>query len=740
MHRRPEGERPTDAARSHPFPARWRHAAAGALLFLLLAACGGGGPNVPPPDPPDPPGPSGQLSLVVAPDHMNGVTVATVQVASPTDWTLSATGDAEIVSRLNLSRTSGSGNATVTLTVDPSGLSNLPTYRFALRLVTDEGTRTADVEFSFPDVYGQVLLRDIGTEALLGPEADLEQLEPTVVRPEGHGGTPGGNDGDRPEPEGSKVHPLQVAPAAHELEGFSTRAPDGTLDVSAVDLAALTSDAGTVTLLVGLEAADRGLAAASLPGEPAASALRSLSTTVAGLAGAAVEGRFDEAGLAFVEVPADEVEEAAARLAATAGVRYVELPVPIYPFSNDPYRHLQWNLDTVGAERLWPVSRGTGVTIAILDNGFYPNHEDLARNVVGQYDAGDQKSSAAATNPSCGTHGTHVAGIAAAVADNGRGIAGAAPGAGLYLIDLDYETRPGCPMDSFSLVRGLQHVMGDGTPRAEIVNMSLGASGDLGQGVRDALVAAEAAGLILIGSAGNTACARGQDTFVPVSYPAAYPEVWAIGATDPNDERACYSHVGGELLLMAPGGDSSVSADREDGIFSTDREPAARRDIYSWMEGTSMASPLVAGVVALLKGAVPDATPDEILQALIDTATDLGPSGFDYEYGHGLIDAPAALDALTEGAEPPPPPPPPPPVHVVFIEIPGYGDEPHRLDDDGIVLILDAPVGPLTVVAGTDDNGNGVIGEPGEYWGTATVNVAFDEANRLYVDLERVPR
>src|SRR5690606_6785988 len=141
--------------------------------------------------------------------------------------------------------------------------------------------------------------------------------------------------------------------------------------------------------------------------------------------------------------------------------------------------------------------------------------------------------------------GTHVAGIAAAVADNGIGVAGAAPGASLYLVDLDYETRAGCPMDSASLVRGIEHIVDGG--HAQVMNLSLGSSAPLGQATEDALQAARDNGIIVIGAAGNTACTNGQSTSNPVSYPAAYSQVWAVGATDKGHGRACYSHVGPEL-------------------------------------------------------------------------------------------------------------------------------------------------------------------------------------------------
>ena len=675
------------------------------LLAALLAACTTAPPREdPPPPPPDTP-------TLSAPETMIGVTTGTLQVRADQAWQLTVEpapgGSSAIVSRVSLSASSGSGNATVTLTVDPAGLDNIPDYQFVVRLRSAGHTVDRSVLFTFPRVTGYALRSTEATGAGVQAENGV-WLDPTAASDHPNG--PSGS-----EPISAAQHPLAGAPAG-ESEGGA--------------------DGETVTLIVGLQAADAGLATQGLAGAPATSAVHALTAAVAQLDGARVQSRFDAAGLVLVEVPAANAALAQAQLQDARGVRYVELPVPIYPFANDEFRQLQWNLDRVQAESLWEATDGAGVTIAVLDNGFYPRHPDLAPNLVGQYDAGDLKSSVEATNPACGTHGTHVAGIAAAVANNGVGVAGAAPGAGLYLVDLDYETQPGCPMNSASLVRGIQHVVNGGAPLAQVMNLSLGSSLPLGNGTQDALQAARNAGIIIVGAAGNTACPAGQATFDPVSYPAAYSQVWAVGATDPTNQRACYSHVGPELFIAAPGGNSFGAGERYDMVLSTDYDFGSGTHNYGWMEGTSMAAPMVAGVVALLKSADPGATDSEIRQALIDGATDLGAPGRDPHFGYGLVNAAAAYEALVGTAEPPPPPPPPPPpVGVMRLVVPGYPVA--TLDADGIFTLNKAPTGPLTIVVESDEDGDGEFAEPGEYYGAVTIEVQFDQTNQAVVFVEQ---
>src|SRR5690606_21260613 len=161
------------------------------------------------------------------------------------------------------------------------------------------------------------------------------------------------------------------------------------------------------------------------------------------------------------------------------------------------------------------------------------------------YDAVTGGSSVTFTN--CGTHGTHVAGIAAAVANNGEGVAGVAPQAKLLLVNVGNAAKTDCVMSTEWLIKALEYVTNGGSPRAQVVNMSLGnnSGADLGSGVRAAIQATATAGVSLVAAAGNTAngaCPAGHTT-QPIMYPARYPQVMAIGATKPGMTRACYSHV-----------------------------------------------------------------------------------------------------------------------------------------------------------------------------------------------------
>jgi subtilisin family serine protease len=283
-----------------------------------------------------------------------------------------------------------------------------------------------------------------------------------------------------------------------------------------------------------------------------------------------------------------------------------------------PNEVLPWGIDRVDAELLWGASTtGSGINIAVIDTGIELNHPDLALNIKGGYNA---ISPLRSPNDDNG-HGTHVAGIIGAL-DNTIGVIGAAPTVNLYAVKVLSRTGSGYISD---IIEGLDWARMNGM---HVVNMSLGASSDV-QSFHDAVIRAHNAGVVLVAAAGN-------DSGGAVSYPGAYPEVIAVSATDNTNTIAYFSSVGPEVDLAAPGA----------GIFSS-----YKGQTYATLSGTSMASPHVAGVVALLltQSAKCDTdlsgtcSPLEVQERLESTATDLGTAGKDNQYGSGLVNAWAAL-------------------------------------------------------------------------------------------------
>ena len=283
------------------------------------------------------------------------------------------------------------------------------------------------------------------------------------------------------------------------------------------------------------------------------------------------------------------------------------------------------------------------VNIAILDTGIRQDHEDLGSKVVGQYDffAGD--SNAADDNG----HGSHTAGIAAASGTNGKGIAGVAwhANAKLLVAKVCGQINPisyGCP--SSGTASAIRWAADNG---ARTINLSLGgASGSSAE--QDALQYALSKNTLAF-------CASGNDNGA-VSYPAAFPECVAVGATDWSDNRASYSNYGPQVELSAPGGDDE-DANGYSYIVSAYHESATS---YVLMAGTSMATPMAAGLGGLL-ASLGVATADEIRSIMASTADDLGAAGRDNSFGYGRINAYAAVQAVSGGGGDPDPDPNTPP-------------------------------------------------------------------------------
>ncbi len=337
-------------------------------------------------------------------------------------------------------------------------------------------------------------------------------------------------------------------------------------------------------------------------------------------------------------LPAYEVDALLARIRQDPRVEAAE-PLQTYQAfftPNDPRYGEQWNLKLAKVPEAWERSTGKGVVVAVIDTGIaFEDHgrfkivEDLsgARFAKGWDFVHDNEHA----NDDNG-HGTHVAGTIAQVTNNKIGVAGVAYDATLMPIKVLSGAGFGNTAD---IADGIRWAADHG---AHVVNMSLG--GPMPSLVMSNAVAyARKKGVIVVAAAGNGG-GRCRET-CSVSYPAAYQGVIAVSAVGPDGTLASYSSWGKELDIAAPGGEKRTGT--QNGILQATIDPSSpAATVYEFYQGTSMASPHVAGIVALLI-ANGVKTQEAIEKALYDSAVDKGEKGWDQKYGHGLIDANAAL-------------------------------------------------------------------------------------------------
>ena len=310
----------------------------------------------------------------------------------------------------------------------------------------------------------------------------------------------------------------------------------------------------------------------------------------------------------------------------------VELP------ANDEFRFAQWGLDAVHAEAAWPVTQGDGVVVAIVDSGIDGSHPDLAPALV----PGMSTVDGPADQDTLG-HGTHVAGIVAAVGGNDLGTAGVAPRARLMPVRV---LADGAALSS-NVAKGVIWAADHG---ADVISISL-AGPSPSAVLNAALDYAIAQGSIVVVAAGNAG-----DKGNPAMWPASHDPVIAVGAIDEHHRVTAFSSSGPYVDVAAPG--RRIYSTRPDGRWGN-------------ASGTSSATPHVSGAAALLLGVDPTLTQDAIAELLAATAVDIETRGRDDRSGAGVIDVAAALDAV--GALPPPPEEPPAPEveeipeHVLYL-------------------------------------------------------------------------
>jgi type VII secretion-associated serine protease mycosin len=283
----------------------------------------------------------------------------------------------------------------------------------------------------------------------------------------------------------------------------------------------------------------------------------------------------------------------------------------VSPVHADQPRSAQWYLKALRISEAQRITKGAGVTVAVIDSGVLAKHQDLAGAVLPGRDVlngGDGRRDTVG-------HGTQMAGIIAARGrGDGRGVLGIAPAAKVLPVLPAIDTVLVAEAINWSVAKG-----------AKVINMSFGVLGS--DDLAAAVQAAAAADVVLIASSGNDG--RGGAGH---RYPAAYPEVLAVGAVDRKGKVAAFSSKGAQVRITAPGVDIAV-ADGE------------KPNAYASVDGTSPATAMVSGAAALIRAKYPELSAAEVVERLTSTAVDRGAPGRDDSYGFGELDLMAALTA-----------------------------------------------------------------------------------------------
>ncbi len=333
------------------------------------------------------------------------------------------------------------------------------------------------------------------------------------------------------------------------------------------------------------------------------------------LAGTTVISQFPEMQYAIVKVKdKSKLQNAISTYQKFSKVKSVS-PSVLYSKLGftDPKASEQYHLSMLNIAKAQSLAGKNKVIVAVIDTGMDKNHPELKNALLPGYNAANPMN-----QPAIDMHGTHVAGIIAAEKNNGVGGYGVNPY--VKILPVDVFDR-GWGATDYSIAQGIDYAVAKG---AKVINMSLGGpftSPIIEESVKKAIDK----GVVVVAAAGNEASDW-------VSYPAGYEGVISVGSINKEKKLSYYSNYGTSVDIVAPGEE----------VYSTvyDYE---KKSSFIKASGTSMASPVVAGVAALLLTKYPNLTPAQVEYVLEHTATDLGSYGFDEKFANGLVDPVGAL-------------------------------------------------------------------------------------------------
>jgi type VII secretion-associated serine protease mycosin len=303
------------------------------------------------------------------------------------------------------------------------------------------------------------------------------------------------------------------------------------------------------------------------------------------------------------------VNRPASLVAATSLLSVIACGAPAWA---DVVRDNQWHLEFLHVQEAHKLALGDGVTVAIIDTGV-DRHRDLASNLLPGVNLVPGQTNDGRADPD--GHGTAMAGLVAAHGRGGDGALGLAPHSKLLPVAVDMVSMSG---SNETAAEGIRWATDHG---ADVINVSAG--GSPSTALRAAVDHALQENVIVVAAAGN----RPSST---LGFPALYPGVVAVGATDRQGKIAPLSVTGPGVVIVAPG---------------TDIHSTSNNGLYQRGDGTSDAAAIVSGAVALVRSRFPNLSAAEVVRRLTATATDKGAPGRDDQYGYGVLNLVAALTA-----------------------------------------------------------------------------------------------